>query len=187
MRVGWREIKPVLNKQLAKNHHQPFKTDRDGFALCYGLGTPSVLPKVHIRALLSLLPGLPSWVLLYHPIVFRIPAAELMQLPGWALFPPLTPNTVSHSFAFPSCASKWPPDQSLSELCLNRCNTKNWNQILPIAHVKGRKTISASQLPALRRPASVWEDKRKSLQPQQHFLSSCFLFILSFYQDRENL
>lgn len=96
-------------------------------------------------------------------------------------------QAVSHSFAFPSFARKWPPDQSFSELCLNRCNTKNWNQILLTVHVKGRKTILASQLPALRSPASVWEDKRKSLQPQQHFLSSCFLFILPFYHDRENL
>lgn len=97
------------------------------------------------------------------------------------------PEAVSHSFAFPSFARKWPSDQSFSELCLNRCNTKNWNQILLIAHVKGRKTILASQLPALRRPAPFWEDKRKSLQPQQHFLSFCFLFILPFYHDRENL
>lgn len=78
---------------------------------------------------------------------------------------------------FPSFATKWPPDQSFSELCLNRCNTKNWNQIPLIAHVKGRKTILASSLPALRRPASVWEDK-KSFKLQQHFLSFCFLFIL---------
>lgn len=124
------------------------------------------------------------WLLLYHSIVFCIPAADLIQLPERALF---FPQAVSHSFAFPSFARKWPSDQSFSELCLNRCNTKNWNQILLIAHVKGRKTILASQLPALRRPAPFWEDKRKSLQPQQHFLSFCFLFILPFYHDRENL
>lgn len=98
------------------------------------------------------------------------------------------PSIVSHSFAFPSFARKWPPDQSFSELCLNRCNTKNWNQILRIAHVKGRKTIWASQLPALRRPASVWEDKRKSLSLSSiSFLSALYLFCLFKNHDWENL
>lgn len=90
-------------------------------------------------------------------------------------------QAVFYSFAFPSFARKWPPDQSFSELCLNRCNTKNWNQIPLTAHVKGRKTILASQLPALRRPASVWEDKRKSLQASEAFPFFLLFIYFAFY------
>lgn len=151
--------------------------------MCMGSGDPGLSAKFLSGLSSSFWRDFP-WLLPCLSVVFCIPAAGLIQLPEWALFPQAQSL---NSFAFPSFARKWPPDQPFSELCLNRCNTKNWNQILLIAHVKGRKTILASQLPALGRPASVWEDKRKRLQPQQHFLSFCFLFILPFYHDWENL
>lgn len=40
-------------------------------------------------------------------------------------------------------------------LCLNRCNTMNWNKILLTARARERKTILPSQLHVLRRPASA--------------------------------
>ena len=147
-----------------------------------GSGDPGLLAKSLSGLSSSFWQDFPWLALSFY--CFLHPSCRSHTASRGSTFPP---SSVSQFLCFSFFARKWPPDQPFSELCLNRCNTKNWNQILLIAHVKGRKTILASQLPALGRPASVWEDKRKSLQPQQHFLSFCFLFILPFYHDWENL
>lgn len=118
--------------------------------------------------------------------VFPLFSASQLQVSYSFRVSTFPPSTVSQFLCFPSFARKWPPDQPFSELCLNRCNTKNWNQILLIAHVKGRKTILASQLPALGRPASVWEDKEKT---SASAALPFFLFFIyfAFYHDWENL
>lgn len=89
------------------------------------------------------------------------------------------PSTVSQFLCFSFLCQKvatWP---AFSELCLKQVQYQELKPDPSHSPCKRKKNNLASQLPALGRPASVWEDKRKDFSlSSTSFLR--FLFILPF-------
>lgn len=131
MREGWMEIKLILNKHTINNYREPLfgpSKQMEMVLLLMLLGyrqqRPQPVTKVHIRALMQILARLP---LTLCSIILLFSASQLQIAYSFQSEHFLFPQAQSplNSFAFPSFARKWPPDQPFSELCLNRCNTKN--------------------------------------------------------------
>ena len=129
MRVGWMEMKLILNKHTI-NYREPLFGPSKQMEMVlllmlvgYGQQRPQPVTKVHIRALMQILARFP---LTLCSIILLFSASQLQIAYSFQGEYFLFPQAQSlNSFAFPSFARKWPPDQPFSELCLNRCNTKN--------------------------------------------------------------